>query len=403
MSHHVAGLLALCVLPAVLGTALVPPADAAPPQDPPISWGEIPHDDLAMTSYPADTNAAALVLCDYGETTLSDNLELVFKRHKRIKILSAAGFEYATTSILVYSRNHYEKVRGIEGATYALDPGGQVVQTAMEEDAIFREEANEYYTRYRFTLPALRPGCVVEFRYTVTSKGFDAIANWVFQSRVPVLWSEYRVMIPHQIVYAAVSNKRFPFAVDELKEMEHSYSGDAAQYVGKGSAKCYRYRWVVKNSPALVDEPYVSRVEDYAQNMNLQLVEFSKWSHIGTQAVATTWEEAVSRLLKEEDFGGRLEASAAVQSLSREVTAGIDSPSVKMRALYDWVRTSIVWSGWKGIYAPSGHERVLEARKGSVSQIAFLLVALLRSAGIDADPVVLSTRSNGLIQTIYPV
>ncbi len=403
MKLPVAGILARWIVPLVLACAAVPGAHAAPPQDPPMEWGVIPQEDLAMTSYPADTSAAALVLCDYGETTLSNNIELVFKRHTRVKILTTAGFDRATASILVYSHHNLERVRGIEGATYALDPSGQVVRTELEESSIFREEANEYYTRYRFSLPALRPGCVVEYRYTITTRALDGIGNWVFQSRIPVLWSEYRVMIPHQIVYAAVSNKRFPFAVDELKEMDHLYSGSAALYVGKGMAKCYRYRWVVKNSPALVDEPYVSRVEDYAQKMDLQLVEYSNWTDIGTQAIANSWEEAIGRLLNEEDFGGRLEVTPRVRDLSNQVTSVVDSPAVKMGALYDWVRKSIVWSGWRGIYSPFETDQVLEARKGSVSQIAFLLVSLLRSAGIEADPVVLSTRSNGLIQTTYPV
>ena len=47
-----------------------------------------------------------------------------------------------------------ETVRDIEGFTYALDAGGNVVKTEMGEDAVFREPVNEYWSRSRFTLPA---------------------------------------------------------------------------------------------------------------------------------------------------------------------------------------------------------------------------------------------------------
>ena len=387
---------------AVTLCASAPEAASGPPQDPPIEWGVIPPDDLAMTSFPADTNAPAIVLCDYGETTLSNRLELVFTRHTRIKILAASGFTWANQSFSIYTHGHSESARDIEGATYSRDAGGKVIRTDMEESAVYMEQVNEYRTRYRFTLPALRPGCVVEFRYTIKSKGWNEIRPWVFQGRIPVRWSEYRVLMPRQIAYAAVSNKRFPFTVDETTETSHSYSGDAALYAG-GSASCYRYRWVVRDAPALVDEPYVSNLEDYAQKMDLQLVEYAHWRSYGSESIATTWAEATKGLLDDEEFGKRIEVTGSVRRICDQVTAGLGSPVEKMNALYDYVRKNIVWTEWRGLYSLLGPDEVLAARKGSVSQMTFLLLSLLKAAGIEAEPVVLSTRSNGKIQTTYPV
>jgi hypothetical protein len=41
-------------------------------QEIPIKWGEIPIADLQMTSFPADSNASAVILCDFGESKLND-------------------------------------------------------------------------------------------------------------------------------------------------------------------------------------------------------------------------------------------------------------------------------------------------------------------------------------------
>ena len=392
----------ICALLSAGLCAFVSKSVSAPPQDPPIEWGVIPADDLAMTSFPADTSAPAIVLCDYGETTLSNKLELVFTRHTRIKILTAPGFIWANQSFSIYTHSHAESAREIEGATYSREAGGNVIRTDMEDAAVYTEQVNEYRTRYRFTLPALRPGCVVEFRYTIKSKGLNEIRPWVFQGRIPVRWSEYRVLMPRQITYAAVSNKRFPITVDETTVTTHSYSGDAALYVG-GSASCYRYRWVVRDAPALVDEPYVSNLEDYAQKMDLQLVEYAHWRSYGSESIATTWEEATKRLLADQEFGKRIEVTPMVKGVCDQVTAGLSSPVEKMNALYDYVRRNIVWTGWRGLYSQLAPDEILEAKKGSVSQMTFLLLSLLKSAGLEAAPVVLSTRSNGKIQTTYPV
>jgi hypothetical protein len=390
-------------LPAFFTLWLCSAALAAPPQDPPIEWGEVPAADLAMKSFPADSNAAAVVLCDYGETTLSNSLELVFKRHTRIKILSASGYDWGNQSFVIHSRQHVEGADAIEGATYVLGDEGKVLRTEMDESAVFKEKADEYFTRYRFTLPALRPGCVIEFRYRIKTEAWNYIRDWVFQGRLPVLWSEYRVMMPHQVVFAAVSNKRFPFTVDEQTETSHSYSGDAALYVGRDMAKCYRYRWIVRDAPALVDEPYVTRVADYAQKMDLTLAAFAHWREFGAKTIALTWDDAINGLLEEEDFGKRMEVSSRVRGLADQITAGLRTPLEKTAALYDYVRKTIVWTGREGIYSSLGSDEVLDARKGSVSQIAFLLVSMLRGAGIESDPILLSPRSNGMIQTTYPV
>jgi hypothetical protein len=46
---------------------------------------------------------------------------------------------------------------------------------------------------------------------------------------------------------------------------------------------------------------------------------------------------------------------------------------------------------------------VLKKRNGNVSEINLLMTAMLRKAGITADPVILSLKSNGITNSIYPL
>ena len=45
----------------------------------------------------------------------------------------------------------------------------------------------------------------------------------------------------------------------------------------------------------------------------------------------------------------------------------------------------------------------LKTRQGNVAEINLLLTAMLRKAGIEADPMILSTRDNGIANTSYPL
>ncbi|HXX65214.1 MAG TPA: transglutaminase domain-containing protein, partial [Bacteroidota bacterium] len=263
---------------------------------------------------------------------------------------------------------------------------------------------DESRTRYRFTLPAVQPGSVIEFRYTIKTRAFawEWIQPWHFQERIPVLWSEYRVMMPHTMAYRAVTNKRFPFTVDEMTETSHLYSGRAATFLGHEMTQCYQYRWVIRDAPAIPDEPYVSRLEDYAQKVDLELAEYIRMDLPGTESLSMTWEDIIKMLLKDEEFGPLMEPSSSVRQLSEQFTAGSTTPLEKMKSIYDYIRNTIVWTGQTDFYASRRPDQVLETKKGSAPEITFLLISMLRSVGIDTDPVILSTRSNGMIQTKFP-
>ena len=159
-------------------------------QDPPIQWSEIPRADLEIKSFPQDTNASAVILCDYGESFFNNDLNIVFNRHQRVKILTTKGYEWGTYSIIIYSEKDLESINNIEGITYSLDDNGEVVKKELDRDEIFKEEADDKHTRYRFTLPGLKPGCIIDVRYTIETKSLWFIRDWVFQHDEPVRWSD---------------------------------------------------------------------------------------------------------------------------------------------------------------------------------------------------------------------
>jgi len=84
-----------------------------------ITFGEVPREDVEMTSYPDDPGADAVYLNDYGLVKLSSvqNLSMIVERHMRIKIINSNGFDYGDYKI--FCRNG-DKVKNIQAATYNI-------------------------------------------------------------------------------------------------------------------------------------------------------------------------------------------------------------------------------------------------------------------------------------------
>jgi transglutaminase-like putative cysteine protease len=369
-------------------------------QDPPIEWEEIPLADLQMTSFPEDSNATAVILCDFGETRLDDDLGLVYKRNLRIKILNENGYDWGTHSIYIYTGRYGERLNDLEAITYSLDENGEIIETELDDDNIFEEEISDTRTKYSFTMPALKPGCVVDIHYRINSESLWNIRDWTFQREEPVLWSEYRIIYPKNISYAVVYMGYEPWAINEYKEVKQNFRGSTAFRVGE-NATCNYYRWAVKNAPALRDEPYITTISDYTNRVNIQLAGYAFYQ-IGTKQILTDWKTLANELLDNDNFGDKIDPGE-VEELTSGITKGLVSSEIKMEAIYNWIKNSIVWSGERKVFADYDVDEVIEYKKGNSSEITFLLISMLRSAGLTADPVILSTRANGQIQELYPI
>jgi transglutaminase-like putative cysteine protease len=371
-------------------------------QEPPVKWGEIPMADLQMKSFPQDTNATALILCDYGESYFDNNLDIIYKRHLRVKILTSKGYKWASHSVSLFKENNTESIRDIEGMTYRLDENGNVIKNELNENDIFEEKINDKWTRCRFTLPALQPGCVIEMRYTIRTSNPIMMREWAFQHDEPVRWSEYRVRFPKRISYSGILQGYEQFAVKENEEVTQVFSSTAQSFLGTSIAKCCQWRWAVKDAPAIREEPFITTTEDYVNKVKMQLAGYARPEGM-IEKVLNDWPALVKELLERRDYFGRVDDTRKVGKLAEKITGEIESPEDKLKAIYDWLRYSVIWSGEERLFPEQDPDDLLESKKGSNADITVLLLSLLKSVGIKGEPVILSTRENGRALDLYPI
>lgn len=363
---------------------------AAHAQPAPMEWGEVPEEHLAMTEYPADPDAQAVILGDYGFIEVRDNWEVDFERHRRIKLLSEAGYDLATVSLTYFAGRDGQRIGKIKGQTFVPEPGGGSRRIKMDKDAIFEEDLEGDRKRITFTLPALEPGAVVEFRYTISSKSPVQIPRWYFQEEEPVLWSEVRLHHPQDLAYTFITQSNPDFTVQTQEEGV------------RAGGKTNIYRWVATDVPALREERYMTTLEDYVQKIDIQLVEYYRRG-VGVVNFLKTWEQVAEELDENTSFGRKLRVGGDVRRQAESLTAGLSTPAEKARAIYDHVRSTVAWDDSYRAFADRRLDEVLDVQRGSSAEINLLLVALLREAGLEAEPALASTRGHGRVIQQYPL
>ena len=73
-----------------------------------------------------------------------------------------------------------------------------------------------------------------------------------------------------------------------------------------------------------------------------------------------------------------------------------------MGIIYNHVQQSMKWDGFKSIFTDKNLKKAYSEKTGNAADINLLLVAMLNKAGIDANPVILSTRENGILAMAHP-
>ena len=357
-------------------------------------WGRISDEEKALDAFPDDADANAIVLGDVATAELeyvADDFELQFKRHRRVKVLSEAGYEMGEFSFQYASDG--SNIRGVKGQTFVPQPDGSYERVKLDRRSIMDQEVRDGVREIRFSMPALAPGAIFEIEYEYTSESFFSPPTWYFQSGEPTLYSRYTFRQPEFFEFVAYKQGGERVVVGAPKR-------DRARGNVRAQWEELTRTWTAQNVPALREEPFTTTEEDYTHKVELQLSRIVPPGGVPRQIMGT-WEEVAADLETHGDFGRRvLGAKGAVLELARSVTGTDDE---RARELYNTVREGYVWNGRGGVFADRPLRDVVETKSGSAAELNLLLLALLREAGVAADPVLISTRANGKVYTLYPL
>ncbi|MEO6718764.1 MAG: DUF3857 domain-containing protein, partial [Ferruginibacter sp.] len=362
--------------------------------------------------YNIDSDASAVVIADIGFTGIVENdkgsFSLQFTRYKKVHILNKNGYDIANVMIDLYSRDRaQEKLESLKAITHNLQ-NGKVIATKLDiKTGLFKDIINKNLVRNKFTFPNIKEGSIIEFEYKIRSDYTFNLHPWNFQCEYPVLWSEYNVSIPEFYYYVRMTQGYHPFFVQEKKEKNLRFklvdnSGAERTKSQEFTASVSDYRWVMKDVPALKEESYTSTINNHLARIEFQLAEVRP--PYTPRDVMGTWEEACSELLNDEDFGYSLNRDNAwLNDVMEDAMKDASGDLEKAKNIFAYVRDNITCTGHGYIYLQHPLRAVLKNRYGNEAEVNLLLTTMLLKAGLSADPVMLSTRSHGLVYRAYPL
>lgn len=369
-----------------------------------LKYGKINNSELTMSTYSNDTSAVAVILYEDGYCSydvVNSNFQLGFEFSKKIKILKQEGVDIATISIPYYTRSaeSREQITNLEAIAYNLE-NGKVVKSKLEKKYIFDEELGNRYRQIKFSIPNVKKGTVIEYKYKKSSNLLYNIDDWNIQGKIPVINSRYEVRIPEYFYFNVDTKGYESIKVDEKPGNMQFHLGQNSNGPIIVSCSSRELVFTAKDVPAMKDEVYVWCVNDFLSGVRFEL-KGTKFPNDFYKPYSQTWEDLEKYIKDESDFGTNMKMQNPYKDEIKALVEKATDEKEKIELIYSFIKSQIRWDETYSFYGNRAREAVKNG-KGDNGQINMILLSALRDAGIKAYPILLNRRSSGRIPYTFP-
>lgn len=409
-----------------------------------MKFGKPTKEEMQMTTYEAEPDAEAVVLCRLTdvEYSIQQTGYLVDYREKvRIKVLKPSGVRYAkvvipflkntpidnrnssskkvlkvdatdnnsvsssfeeqagamTTADL--DRYSEESVEDVKATAYNLQ-GSKVVKSVLKKGAFVETKIDDQHYQVEFTVPDVKEGTVIEYEYTLHSELFWLLHDWFAQCEIPVVYAKLDMNIPRYLLFNLEEHgvQRLMTSC-ESGTMRFKLESDplAAQTVVPSN----HYISVGRNLKGMKQGNGVWSMQDNCAGITALLKHYSMR---GAAVVdyTRTWEQIDEMVLKSDDLGKQLqEHSPLAAELKEAKIEEIADMRQRAEAVAKLVLSKVEWNG-RYEMSPANTEETLKNGGGSNVDINMLLLQSLQDVGLNAAPVMLRMRNQGVLTMDYP-
>ncbi|AYN66858.1 DUF3857 domain-containing protein [Euzebyella marina] len=356
-----------------------------------VKFGDITKEELEEKQYALDPDAEAAVLYRSQETFLQSSsgvATLNTNVHERIKIYSKDGFDHATEQINLYNgRSEKEEVRKIKAFTYNL-VDGKIIKSELGKGQIFDNELSYNYDQVTFTLPNVKEGSVIEFSYSIRSPFIWNIDEFRFQRDIPIKRLVAELRTPKGFNFRQTQKGFFMLNSSETTKRDHRLGMDVIIT-----------SYDLKDIPAMKAEKFVDNINNYRSGALFELISIDI-PGIPFKSYAQNWADVAKSIGSSSDYKNELDKTRSFKSELDDILEGKTDDLEIAKLLFKYVKDETEWNGIDGKSFQNGLKKTLKDKKGNAADINLLLVAMLRYAGLKANPVILSTKENAI--PLYP-
>ncbi|MFH0940559.1 MAG: DUF3857 domain-containing protein [Candidatus Omnitrophota bacterium] len=333
--------------------------------------------------YPEASDASGLFLLAEDDITLTQDFREVIESHYVIKVLNDRGKEKFAEIVLQYDST-YEKL-DLEYAR-TIKPDGSVVTVGdknIRDVSLYLNFPLYSNARARIiSMPEVTDGSVIEYKVRLSrsqlpnKKDFDT-TYWL-QNDEPILLQRCSIRVPKNIAlkYKIINGDYNTFGFDMKPKIREV--GDTTVYSLE-----------FKDVPQIIPEPMMPSLAKV--NPYVLFSTFDSW-----QDIYEWWRG----LYKDKAI-----ADESIKAKVAELTKDKKTQDEKLRAIYNFCAADIRYVAVE--YGDAGYEphkagEIFKNKYGDCKDKAILLITMLKEAGIDAFPVLISTQDSFETQEDVP-
>jgi hypothetical protein len=295
--------------------------------------------------------------------------------------------------------NDGKKLKTIRINTYNLE-NGKIVKTQAQDNDFFLEQNKGDLKSVKFTYPNMKEGSIIEMEYYKRINSTD-LEDWYFQGDFPKLKSIYTVTLPDLFNFSIQFRNKKYLTGTKKSEMVKSVFSSNFEYL---DSKITTISWTFENVPPMREEPFTSTVDNFLACVKFQISAVPVRPGV-TRTVLRDWQEVCNNILNSDFFSSQVSSPASfLKKQANQFTEGKSTELQKAMAIYAGVRDHFQVDG-RGVFSPDDKPLadIYKTGAGNVGSINMILIAMLRTQKIQADPVILATRDLGITNQAYPL
>lgn len=355
-------------------------------------YGKVNMKDLEMKTCEFEKDANAEVLISKGNVYYDQNFNVGVDYHKRIKIFNDEGKRHAGFKLMFMNFSRKEHISDLQAETINLVDGKPEI-TKLDKKLVYTQVIDKYYSEMVFTMPNIKPGSIIDVKYTITTNDPLNIPEWYFQDELPVRFSEYDTAIPEYFIFQSKTNSLIRYA-------QHITSTSSGSVHGL-TFNIDEEKRVLVNLHSLNKEPFMSSVTDNLLNVHFSLASFKP--PIGfIHDLSNTWSKLGENLIQDEDFGAQMRRSLKGEDEIINKAKTFKTDDEKIIYLFNTVKNEMKWNDIDSWYTINGTSDAWNKKTGNSTEINLILYHFLYKSGVTAAlPMLVSTREHGKVNPDY--
>lgn len=354
------------------------------------------EDALKSSSCPFDNEASAYVISSDFDICMRARGQqdfLCITQTKRIKILKENGLDAANVEFLINddesASGFHDELVDLKAVAYNLEDG-KTVSTKLTKETISKQRLNSKLVAVRFVIPNVKVGSVINYSYQIYREAIFDVPEWLAQDYYPVGYAHCSIQLPGYVGYYYEQTGCHRIDMQK-KEVDNNSL----------HTKDMLFDFTCQSLPALpknTDFTYCPM--DYADKI---IFEVSEIYHRGIRRSFARKQEDVNRILFDSSvFGGRLKQKNPLKDeMAALGIAAIPDVMERAKATILLLKSKLRWNGKYNLVGTS-LSKVLKEGSGDNADLNFVLMSMLKDAGVDCYPVVMSRRSRGALPVNRP-